>query len=104
MGPFGELFGSSAEDDDDVSIEILQKQNAMIEEYPETLIRRAGGGFPELFEYFNGIKAANKEAGQQYWEWRWIMRELGIKDEDGAFVERVLRIDPEERPKAADLF
>jgi len=103
MGPHRELFGSSAEDEADASIEMLQKQNAMTGEYPEAMIHRAGGAFPALFKHFNDIKAANKAAGQQYWEWRWIMRELGIKDEDGAFVEGVLKIDPDQRPSAATL-
>jgi len=56
-----------------------------------------------LFKYFNGIKEAMKEAEKQYLDWRWAMRELGIEEEDGEFVEIVLKIDPEERLNGEEL-
>ena len=102
-GPYGELYGSSKEDENEAGIEMLQKQNSMIGEYPQHMIEAASEDTVTLFKYFNGIKQAMKEAGKQYWEWRWIMRELSIPEEDGAFVERVLKMDPEERLSAEEL-
>jgi len=103
MGPPDELYDSEKENDDEAAIEMLQKQNAMIEEYPQHMLEAAGEDMVTIFKHFNGLKRAMKEAGKQYWEWRWVMREWGIEEEDGAFVERVLKIDPEERLDAEEL-
>jgi len=49
MGPYGELFGSSAKNEEDAEIEMLQKQNSMIGPYPRVLLKRAGRDWPALF-------------------------------------------------------
>jgi hypothetical protein len=105
MGPYLELYNanSNSKEDEEIGVDIVQKQNAITGEYPQAMIQRAGNDWPEIFRHFNEIKEQYKAAGKQYWEWRWMMRELGIEDEDGAFVERVLKIDPDERPTAAAL-
>ena len=103
MGPYGELFNSSAEDPNDRAVEMLQKQNSTVGQYPQHMIQRAGEAFPEIFEHLNEENEAIKASGQQCGDWRWVMRELSIPEEDGAFLERVLKIDPEERRSAEEL-
>jgi hypothetical protein len=96
MGPYGELFGSSAENEEDADSEILQKQNSMTGSYPLSLIERAGGEWPALFRLLAVMDRLQGGAVT----WRWVMQELKILEEDGAFIERVLKIDPAERPTA----
>ena len=96
MGPCGELFGSSAEYETDAEIEILQKQNSLTGPYPLALLERAGGDWPALFEVFAGMDNDPIER----LTWRLVMQELQLPEEDGAFIERVLKIDPAERPTA----
>ncbi len=96
MGPYGELFGSSAKNEEDAEIEMLQKQNSMTGPYPRALLERAGGDWPALFQFF----ADMDEQQEERLTWRLVMQELQLAEEDGAFIERVLRIDPAERPTA----
>ena len=96
LGPYGELFGSSAENEDDAEIEILQKQNSMTGPYPLALLERAGGDWPALFRVFADM---DEDQGEHV-TWRLVVQELQLPEEDGAFIERVLKIDPVERPTA----
>lgn len=64
--------------------------------YPPALLARAGGDWPDLFKLFTMLNA-NKDQSPS---WRWVMNELQIPDEDGSFIERVLKVDPDERPSA----
>lgn len=96
MGPYGELFGSSAENAEDAEIEILRKQNSMTGPYPCALLERAGGDWPALFRVFTEM---DEEQGERM-TWRLVMQELQLPEEDGTFIERVLKIDPAERPTA----
>jgi hypothetical protein len=96
MGPYGELFGFSAENEEDAEIEMLQKQNSMIGSFPLALLERAGGDWPALFQVF----ADMDEDQNELVKWRLVIQELQLPEEDGALVERVLKIDPAERPTA----
>ncbi|KAL2060283.1 hypothetical protein VTL71DRAFT_9678 [Oculimacula yallundae] len=96
MGPYGELFGSSAKDDEDASIEILRKTNSMIGPYPLALLERAGGDWPALFKEFADM---DEEEGGSL-TWKMVVQDLKLPEGDGAFIERVLKIDPAERPTA----
>lgn len=96
MGPHGELFGSSEKDEQDANLEMLQKQHSMTGPFPPTLLARAGGDWPALFALFTTINASQ----EQVMTWRWAMKKLQIAEADGAFIERVLRVDPDERPTA----
>jgi hypothetical protein len=49
MGPYGELFGSSAKHEEDAEIEMLQKQNSMTGPYTAALLGRAGRDWLALF-------------------------------------------------------
>ncbi|KAF4619034.1 hypothetical protein G7Y89_g14813 [Cudoniella acicularis] len=57
-------------DEDEAVVEMLEKHNSMIGEYPESLLSRADEGFQELFKYFRENKQIAKRQGTQYWEWR----------------------------------
>lgn len=99
MGPYGELFGSSAENEEDAEIELLRKQNSMTGPYPLALLKRPGGDWLALFQVFTEMDT-DQGGGVT---WRWVMEELKLPEEDGAFIERVLKIDPDERPTAQSL-
>ncbi|KAH6716498.1 hypothetical protein BKA61DRAFT_655226 [Leptodontidium sp. MPI-SDFR-AT-0119] len=96
MGPYRELFGSSAENEEEAEIEMLQKQNPMTDPYPLALLERAGGDWPALFQAFADMDEDQRERVT----WRLVIQELQLPEEDGAFIERVLKIDPAERPTA----
>ncbi|KAH9205403.1 kinase-like domain-containing protein [Leptodontidium sp. 2 PMI_412] len=96
MGPYGELFGSSAENEEEAEIEMLQKQNSMTDPYPLALLERAGGDWPAPFQVFADMDEDQRERVT----WRLVIQELQLPEEDGAFIERVLKIDPAERPTA----
>jgi hypothetical protein len=64
--------------------------------YPLALLERAGGDWPALFQVLADMDEDQKERVT----WRLVMQELQLPEEDGAFIERVLKIDPAERPTA----
>ncbi|KAH9218977.1 hypothetical protein DL95DRAFT_405268 [Leptodontidium sp. 2 PMI_412] len=97
MAPYGELFDSSTEDEEDAEMEILRKQNSMTGTYPPALLERAGGDWPALFQVFAEMDEDQRE---ELVTWRLVIQELQLPEEDGAFIERVLKIDPAERPTA----
>lgn len=96
MGPRGELFGSSDKNEQDVNIEMLQKQHSMTGPFPPPLLIWAGGDWPALFSLFTNMNTVQ----EQPMTCRWVMQKLQIAEEDGAFIECVLKIDPDERPTA----
>ncbi|KAK0118492.1 hypothetical protein ONS95_007385 [Cadophora gregata] len=99
LGPYGESFGSSAANEEDTDIKTLQKQNSMTSPYPVALLQRAGGDWPVLFEVLANM---DQDEGEPL-TWKMIVQELQLPEEDGAFIERVLRIDPSERPTVENL-
>ena len=96
MGPRGEFFGSSDKDEQDVNIETLQKQHSMTGYFPPPLLIWAGGDSPALSNLFTIMNTVQ----EQHMTCRWVMQELQIAEEYGAFIERVLKIDPDERHTA----
>ncbi|KAL5320686.1 hypothetical protein ACEPPN_011496 [Leptodophora sp. 'Broadleaf-Isolate-01'] len=78
-------------------MEILRKQNSMTGTYPLALLERAGGDWPALFQVFAEMDEDQREEPVT---WRLVIQELQLPEEDGAFIERVLKIDPAERPTA----
>lgn len=66
--------------------------------FPAFLIG-AGRDWPALFHVFTIMNAGQA----QPIAWRGVMEELEIAGEDGAFIKRVLKIDPDQRPTADTL-
>ena len=98
MGPFGELFGSSTEDDEANKVECLTKQNRVMGPYPPTLLARALQDWTTLFELLKDTPKIKKPL-----IWSNIVRILKIPHDAGAFTDRVLKFDPVERPTGAEL-
>ncbi|KAL5331361.1 hypothetical protein ACEPPN_000891 [Leptodophora sp. 'Broadleaf-Isolate-01'] len=82
--------------EEEAEIEMLQKQNSMTDPYPLALLERAGGDWPAPFQVFADMDEDQRERVT----WRLVIQELQLPEEDGAFIERVLKIDPAERPTA----
>ncbi|GAB7357754.1 hypothetical protein MBLNU459_g0405t1 [Dothideomycetes sp. NU459] len=99
MGPHGELFGSHAPTDEEKEYEMLYRLHSMTGPFPESLLSRASEKWKSrMAEY----RLVEEEHGPGM-SWRWVMQGLNIREEDGAFVERILIMDPAERPTASAL-
>src|SRR5947207_9448922 len=96
MGPHGELFGSNAKTDEDKEFEMLYRQYSMTGTFPQKFIDR----LDEKWRIRMGVYKAIEAKHGKGMNWRYVMKALSIPEEDGAFIERVLKVDPEERPTA----
>jgi serine/threonine protein kinase len=56
-----------------------------------------------LFTFLKTWREAPVGTREQVKDWRYHNEEEFIAEEDSAFIQRVLKIDPEERPSAAEL-
>lgn len=99
MGPHGELFGSHASTEEDREFEMVYRHHSMMGPLPESLISRSSEKWKSRMTEYRNI---DKEHGRSI-SWRWVMQDLNILEEDGAFVERILRMDPADRPSASAL-
>ena len=98
LGPNGELHGSSAKDEITRDLEKLQAQNRMLGKYPASLLSRASEDWQRMFEDFNRMDEERPRM-----TWGLAVKKLDISEEDGSFIERVMKHDPEQRPSADEL-
>ena len=99
MGPYGYLFDSHADTDEEKEFEMVYRQHTMTEPFPESFLSHASDYWKARLQEY---RATNEEHGRGM-TWRYVMGALKIPEQIGLFVERLLRIYPADRPSASTL-